>query len=111
MASNIVRFDSYRTKDFSAITGSYTAVGSPFAHPMRVLHFINKTDADLSISFDGINDNTVIAANGFALYDLTSDQDRTESFRYEQGTQVFVKQITVPSTGTLYLVAIYGKGE
>lgn len=78
---------------------------------MRVLHFINGTDADVMISFDGTTDNAPILADSFSLYDLTSDEDTNEMFRYEKGTQIYIKYLTAPTTGTFYLVAIYGKGE
>jgi hypothetical protein len=32
-------------------------------------------------------------------------------FRYQVGTQIYVKYLTAPTTGTFYLVAVYGKGE
>ena len=116
MSSNIVRFDAVRSVLFSSITGSYTKFGLPLAHAMRVLHFINDTNGTYMISFDGTTDNVPILADGFSLYDLTSDQDANESFRYENGTQLWVKSIVAPtsvagSSNTFYCVAIYGKGE
>jgi len=111
MASNIVRFDAVRSVAFGSITGSYTAIGTALGHAMRVLHFINGTDGDVMISFDGTTDNVPVLAGSFDLYDLTSDQDQNESFRYQSGTQLYVKYITAPTKGTLYVVAIYGKGE
>lgn len=112
--SNIVRVDAWREIDFSSVTANYTVFGSRFGHAMRVLHFINETDGDIAISFDGTTNNIPIFAGTFALYDLTSDQDANESFRYEKGTQLYVKYISLaqaPTTGTLYCVAIFGKGE
>ena len=112
--SNLVRFDSWRTLAFAAITNSYQALGTPFGHAMRVVHFINNTDGDMAVSFDGINDNVIILAEGFALYDLTSNQDITERFRYQQGTQLFVRYLTAPTgpvTGAFYAICIFGKGE
>ncbi len=111
MSSNIVRFDAVRSVLFSSITNSYTALGTPFAHAMRVLHFINATDANVMISFDGVTDNAPVLAESFSLYDLTSDQDANETFRYEKGTQIYIKYLTAPTTGSFYLVAVYGKGE
>ena len=116
MTSNIVRFDAYRSILYSSITSSYTALGAPFTHAMRLLHFINDTDGAMAISFDGTTNNIVILPGGFALYDLTSDQDANESFRYQNGTQVLIKYLTAPtlssgSTNTFYLIAVYGKGE
>jgi hypothetical protein len=114
MASNIVRFDAIRTIALADITSSFKTLGSSFGHAMRVLHFINNTNGDMAISFDGTTINTVVLSNSFSLYDLTSDEDANEMFRYELGTQVYVKYLTaptLPATGTVYLVAIYGKGE
>lgn len=121
MGSNIVRFDPIRGMASASITGSYQPLGflsapataAPFQHAMRVLHFINNTNGDVLVSFDGSTNNTIVIANAFDLYDLTSDQDSNEMFRYQLGTQVYIKYTSVPAmpTGTFYLVAIYGKGE
>ncbi len=116
MTSNIVRFDSVRTSAIASITGSYTALGLPFGHQMRVLHFVNDSNGTYMISFDGINDNVPLLADSFSLYDLTSDQDLNEHFRYQTGTQIFIKSLIAPTattdqTDSVYLVAIYGKGE
>ena len=111
MASNIVRFDAWRTVAFGSITASYAKFGTVFGHTMRVVHFINNTDGDIAISFDGVTDNIPVLADGFNLYDLTSDQDSTESFRYEKGSQLWIRYITAPTTGNFYVVTVYGKGE
>lgn len=111
MSSNIVRFDAVRSVLFSSITNSFAALGTPFGHAMRVLHFINGSDGDVMISFDGSTNNVPVLANTFSLYDLTSDQDGNESFRYELGTQLYIKYLTAPTTGSFYVVAVYGKGE
>lgn len=110
--SNIVRFDGIRSLGFGSISSSYAALGTQFGHAMRVLHFINNTDTDILVSFDGSNDNTIVLAEGFALYDLTSDQDIAEHFRYQKGTQIYIKDTgTAATLGSFYLVCVYGKGE
>jgi len=122
MTSNIVRFDKLRAMPFAQITNSYQAIGflptpttpAPFTHAMRVLHFVNNTNGDMLISFDGTNDNVPLLAESFALYDLTSDEDFDERFRYVNGTQIYIKYITAPTApadGAVYLVAVYGLGE
>ena len=114
MGSNIVRFSPVRQVALASITGSYLPLGSALDHAMRVLHFINNTNGDMMISFDGTTDNVPLLAESFALYDLTSDQDSNEMFRYQLGTQIYVKYITaptLPSDGAVYLVSVYGKGE
>lgn len=120
MGSNIVRFDTVRSAPISgpgAITASYTKFGLAFDHAMRVLHFINDSNGTYMISFDGITDNFPVLADGFSLYDLTSDQDGNESFRYEKGSQIWIKYIIAPTStagvqsDTFYVAAVYGKGE
>ena len=111
MASNIVRFDAVRSLGFASIGATYSAIGTPLGHAMRVLHFINDTNGDVMVSFDGSTDNVPVLAESFSLYDLTSDQDSNEMFRYQVGTQLYIKYLSVPTSGTFYIVAIYGKGE
>jgi len=86
--SNIARFDGLRVIDYTSITGSYTAFGIPLGHSMRLLDFTNDTDAVIYISFDGINDNIALVPGSFRVYDVTSDQDTNERFRYQNGTQI-----------------------
>jgi hypothetical protein len=111
MGSNIAVFDAVRSVANGSITTSYTALGSAFGHPMRILHFINDTDGDMMISFDGTTDNIPVLADSFSLYDVTSDEDSNEAFRFQQGTQVYIRYLSAPTTGTFYLAAMYGKGE
>lgn len=120
MGSNIVRFDAVRTATIAAINtgaGAYIPLGTAFGHAMRVLHFINDSNGTYMISFDGTTDNAPLVADGFSLYDLTSDEDSNESFRYEKGTQIYIKYLIAPTstagaqTDTVYLVDVYGKGE
>jgi hypothetical protein len=116
MASNVVRFDAVRSLPIASITSSYQPLGVVFGHAMRVIHFINDSNGTYMISFDGTTDNCPILNNGFSLYDLTSDEDTNESFRYEKGTQLYIKYLVAPTTqanssNTFYTVAVYGKGE
>ena len=116
MGSNIVRFDAVRSVPIASITASYTKFGSAFGHAMRVLHFINNTNGTYMFSFDGTTDNFPLVSSSFILYDLTSDQDENESFRYEKGSQLWIKYLIVPTvtialTDKVYCASVFGKGE
>jgi hypothetical protein len=115
MGSNIARFDTVRSIPIASITSSYTPLGAIFGHPMRILHFANDSNGTYMISFDGTTDNMPLLSSGFTLYDFTSDEDSTESFRIQNVTQVYIKYLVAPTSGansnTVYLVAIYGRGE
>lgn len=115
--SNIARFDRLRAVSYTAITSSYTPFGIPLGHAMRLLDFQNDTNALIYLSFDGVNDNIPLTQGSFRIYDVTSDQDVDEKFRYQNGTQVFLKYVgAAPTnspdfTNSCYMTAIYGKGE
>lgn len=112
MPSQIIRVDALRTVSSGSITNSYTALGTAFTHPMRLIKITNNTNGDLLFSFDGVTDNIFVPANGFVLYDCTTN--RAESITYfvfAVGTQFFVKYSTAPTQGAVYLETIFGQGE
>lgn len=110
MSSQIVRVDALRSKAAVSITGTYSTLGTVFAHPMRLICLSNNTDGDLTFSFDGTTDNLFIPAGGFKLFDLTTNRtDPDQSFVFATGTQVYVKG--TPTLRSVYLEAIYGQGE
>lgn len=110
MGSQVVRVDALRSLAFGSISGTYAALGIPFAHTMRIVCISNNTNAELFISFDNINDNLFIPAFGFKLFDMTTNRnDPDQAFQFIIGTQVYVKGS--PSSGSVYLEAVYGQGE
>lgn len=112
MASQIVRVDALRTVGFGSITGSYVALGSSFAHPMRIIRIVNNTDADMLFSFDASTDNIIVPAYNFVLYDVTTNREENIIyFVFAVGTQIFIKYVSAPSVGTVYIECLYGQGE
>ncbi len=110
--SKIVRFDAYRSLAFGSISGSFAAVGTPLGKPWRVIHLLNTTDKDLIVSFDGSTNNVFIPSNTFSLYDFNANQDPADVFKMQVGTQIYVKQSSgAPTSGSLYVMGIYGMGE
>lgn len=115
--SNIARFDGLRVVSYTSITSAYTPFGIPLDHSMRLLDFTNDTDAVIYISFDGVNNNICLVPGSFRVYDVTSDQDTNEKFRYQNGTQIFLKYVgSAPAnnpnlSNSCYMTAFYGKGE
>lgn len=110
MSSIIVRFDSLRSLSSASVTGSYQAVGTSFAHPIRLVKMVNNSTQDVTVSFDGTTDNDFIPANSFALYDMTTNRSNAGgNFAFQIGTQVYIKGTA--GTGTFYITAVYGRGE
>lgn len=107
-SSQVVRVDGLRSLPAASISGTYQPVGSSFGFGMRLIKMINTCNADITVSFDGVNDNDYIPSGGFALYDLTTNKISSEpTFVFQPGTQVFAKGS--PATGTFYVVCLYGK--
>jgi hypothetical protein len=114
MASNTIRVDALRSLAYGSITGSYSAVGSAFSHQTRTIRLINTTDADVTISFDGTNDNMFLPAGSFILYDATSNRQNQQiatTFVYSVGTKIYAKTSGSPSKGAVYVECQYGQGE
>jgi hypothetical protein len=110
MNIQVVSFDTLRSLAFGSISGSYAAVGSQFANPVRLICFTNNTDGDMFFSVDGVNNNLFVAAGSFKLFDLTTN--RTNQAQYWMlpiGTQFYVKQSTAPSKGAVYIECLWGQ--
>ncbi len=106
-----VSFEAVREVAAASITASYTAVGTATTDHTRLLSISNGTDADCYISFDGISDHMRLAANSFKLLDLTANQVSNDGFFVAQGTIFYVKRVSgAPTTGTLWIEAMYASG-
>lgn len=104
-----VRYEPLRSTAFGDITTGYEGVGLPFANPVRILKVTNLTDKDILVSFDGITDHDVVAANGFFLYDYSSNRSNTAGLLEQpQGDRIYIKaEDTLPTIGTLYVTIVY----
>lgn len=110
--SRVVRFDALRTIAFGAISGTYAKVGTPLTKPMRLVKFLNTSNVDLVISFDAINDHIYMPTSSFDLIDLNSNQDPGNDYKFQIGTQIYVKQAAgAAASGGIYVMAAYGLGE
>jgi len=104
-----IRYEPLRSLAFGSISGSYVGVGTSFANPVRILKVTNTTDADLFVSFDGINTYDVIAASSAWIYDYGSNRtDTGGQLDQALGERVYVKEVSgAPSAGAVYVTVIY----
>lgn len=109
--ANIARVDAIRSLGFASISGSYAPVGSALTHPAKIMRFINQTNGNIFISFDGTTNNLFLPSNSFVLFDFTANSDTDSDFRISNRTQLYVKQSTAPTSGSVYIEMIYGQGE
>lgn len=112
MSSQVIRVDGLRTLAAGSITGTYTAIGTPFGHLIRLLKVVNNTNADIIISYDGVTDNDFIPAASFYLYDGNTNKNLPDSrYVFQINTTMYARSTGSPSTGAIYVVALFGQGE
>jgi hypothetical protein len=105
-----VQFDTLRSLAFGSISGTYAAIGTAFTRPARMIKISNQTNADMFISFDGTNNHDLVASNGFVLYDYNSNMSAQGGyFMQKAGTVVYVKQVSAPTSGSVYVTVIYAE--
>jgi len=106
------RPETLRSLAFGSISGSYAALGAALANPIIQLHISNDTDANMLISYDGVNDHEFIAANSFILLDIGSNKSVGEGLFLSKGDSVYVKQESgAPTSGNIYMSAYYASNN
>ncbi len=103
------RPETLRSLAFGSISGAYAAVGAVLANPIISYKISNDTDANLLISYDGVNDHEFVASNSFVLFDTGANKsNRGEGLYLSQGDRIFVKQeVGAASSGTVYFSAYF----
>jgi hypothetical protein len=111
MSAKKVYFDTLRTITYTGISGTYAAVGTPFAFNARIICFTNDTQGDMIFSTDSTNTagQIFVPAGSFKLYDLTANlvPNKDDSFVIAVGTQFYVKQSSAPVAGAVYIENVY----
>lgn len=103
------RFDELRSLGFAGISGSYATLGAPLDVLARIITITNNTEGDLLLTTDISKDEFFIAAGSFKLYDIQTNMNlnKDDSFVVAKGTQFYVKQLTAPVSGSVYLEIVY----
>jgi hypothetical protein len=111
MSAKKVKFDTLRSIAFGSISGTYAALGGPLSVNSRIMCLTNKTQGDIIVSIDSSNadGNLFIPAGSFKLFDFTANlvPGKDDSYVLEIGTQFYVKQVTAPTSGSVYLEVLY----
>lgn len=106
-----VYFDTLRSLAFGGISASYAQVGSTLSVNPRIMCITNKTQGDMIFSTDDTNvDGQIfIPAGSFKLYDLTANlvPGHDDNFVIAVGTKFYVKQVTAPTSGGVYIEFVY----
>ncbi len=111
MSAKKVYFDTLRTLGFASISGTYAAVGTALTVEARIVCFTNKTAGDMIFSTDSTNatGQIFVPAGTFKLYDLTANlvPGKDDNFVLAKATQFYVKQVTAPTSGAVYIELVY----
>ena len=105
-----VAFEPIREIAFGSITGTYQAVGTGLADNARLIRIVNQMDTQMYISIDGTTDHIRLPAGGFLLLDLSANKIRDDGLFLAVGTIFYVKQVSAPSTGSLWIEVLYAEG-
>ena len=106
-----VKFDTLRSLDFASISAAYAAVGTALTNNPRIMCITNNTAGDMIFSTDDTNSagQLFVKAGSFKLFDLTSNATKLDdSFEIAVGTVVYVKQVTAPTSGDVYIEYLHG---
>lgn len=102
--------ETIRELGFAAIGAGYVSIGTPLDKPSSIIILMNLTDETLMFSFDGVNDHLALPANGHLTLDITANKtNQAGALFYREGGSLYVKQIGVPTSGSVYLTSFYAK--
>lgn len=103
------QLEALRSLAFGGISGTYAAVGTAFANPVRLICITNNTEGDMLFSRDASTDELFIPAGSFKLFDISTNHRAVnqDDLVFEVGTQFYVKQDTAPVSGSVYIEVLY----
>lgn len=106
---SIVQAEPIKTLGFAGIGAAYAAVGDPTSNEVRLICITNNTEGDMYFTTDTSQDEYFVAAGSFKLFDLqTNNTPKSDpKWVYKVGTQFYVKQITAPVSGSVYIECLY----
>jgi hypothetical protein len=110
ISTNSVRMlaESQRSLLFSSISNTYMGIGTPLEFPSRLSWVLNLTDALLQFSIDGVHDHFPLPPNSNFVFDIVTNQAQGSGIYLSVGQRVYVKEIGVPSMGSVYFCTFYG---
>jgi len=102
-----VQFEAVREVAFGGIGAAYAALGAAITDNARLIGITNTTDAEVYISFDGVNNHLRVAAGSFKLYDLTANKVRDDGYFLATGTIIYQTRVAgAPTSGALWAEVI-----
>lgn len=99
--------ETLATLAYGSISGSYAEV-TTFPNAESIITLQNLTNATCFFSFDGTDDNFVLPATSAMIIDVTANHAADDTGLYfPKNTRVYVRTSGSPSSGAVYVGAIY----
>lgn len=107
--SSLILYDALRTLGFASITSAYALVGAPVGVPIRIIYFNNTTNQDILVSFDGVEDHTIVPASSAIVFDYCSNRSDQAGYAEQQiNTPILARAPNGnPTSGSFYATIIY----
>ncbi len=104
-----IAYEDLRSIAFGDISGSYAIVGPLFQNPVRILEIHNTTNQNIIISFNGLDDQSFLAASTAKILDYGSNMSSKAGLLEQPAFQgVWIKaEDTLPTEGSVYVEVIY----
>lgn len=106
-------FEPLRSLAFGSISGTYAAVGTPFQYPSRAVCFNNNTQGGMIFSRDPdlVAGEIFVAAGAGKIWDVATNHRAVnqDDCVFEVGTQWYVKQISAPLSGAVYIETLHAR--
>jgi len=98
-------FEPIRTLGFAGISAVEAPVGAVTVNEVRTFTINNATEGDLYFSLTSGQDEMFLAKGNFRLYDVQSNINPRVDDRFvlSIGTQFYVRQVTAPVSGAVYI--------
>ena len=109
-SSQLARWEDLRSLGHASLSSSYVGIGGSFTQPVRLIEIDNTTDANLIISFDGVNAKRFISANTGKVLDIASDRnDIAKNLEQPVGDRIYVKLEagSTATVGNVYVAVMY----
>lgn len=102
-----------RSLAYTSVSTSYTAVGAPLGHPTCIYAIQNQTDVDVYWSWNGVDANGFLAANGgHIILDVTTNKKISEGLFIVAGKTTYVAAVpgqASPTKGAVYVTAFHNE--
>lgn len=103
-------FEAVREIANGSITANYQAVGTAITDHARLVRIVNTMNTEMYISLDGTTDHIRLAAGSFFIIDFSANKVRDDGLFLPIGTIFYVKQVTAPASGNLWIEVLYAQG-